>query len=244
MGRNLLFILGLSLVVLGIVDERSKQLDKEYEKLLGEKVSESEDLTEKKPQQESEVGFNPHDDLTNEEFKKWANGEPYMLAKSKAKTEGYVCQQFTLPSDGGTSLKLVSAADLNACKCACNEERGGARESGRVGCNAFAYLAGQSTGETNVTVNECHLKRHFLYHADWQKVSNPWIFCVQEGDHVPAPTAPKESQVAALSSPVATTQTIALMGASALISGLAVFFATRGRFSKHKYLLMVEEAEI
>merc|ERR1719499_1938330 len=160
MGRMLLCILACALLVASIVDERSEQLDKEYEKLLGENVGSVETdhaseenvagaEDEKKTEKPEKKKFNPHDDLTNEEFKKWANGEPYMLAKSKAKTEGYVCQQFTLPSDGGTSLKLVSAADLNACKCACNEERGGAKEAGRVGCNAFAYLAGQSTGESN-----------------------------------------------------------------------------------------------
>lgn len=244
MGKTLLCVLACALLVASIVDERSKQLDAEYEKLLGEKVLDSEESSEQAVNEDNVGDFNPHEDLHNEEFKKWANGEPYMLARSKAKHQGYVCQQFTLPSDEGTSLKLLDVKDLNACKCACNEERGKNVEDGRVGCNAFAYLAGQnSRGEVNVTINECHLKRHFMYKPDWQKVSNPWIFCVQQG----AGTGGMGMEIAA-SAPLAPfasvdTTTLSMMGCSALLSGAAVYFFLRSRKSKH-YLLMVDDAEI
>lgn len=165
-----------------------------------------------------------------------------MLARSKAKAEGYVCQQFTLPTDEGVSMKLVNAKDLNACKCSCNEERGKNMEEGHVGCNAFAYLAGQNVkSEGNVTINECHLKRHFMYKPDWQKVANPWIFCVQQG---PGSIA-MESSVGSpsLTLPSVDVKTLSLIGFSALASGFAVYFVLRQRKSMH-YLLMVDDAEI
>lgn len=257
MGRTLLCVLACALLVASIVDERSKALDAEYEKLMGEKVSlegENESSAEESDENlEKHVGdenkFNPHEDLHNEEFQKWSNGEPYMLAKSKASksSNGYVCQQFTLPTDEGTSLKLVGVKDLNECKCACNEERGKNVEEGRVGCNAFAYLAGKNTkGEDQITANECHLKRHFMYKDDWQKVANPWIFCVQQG---PGGTGglsmAMESQVGSPSSilPSLDLTTLSLMGCSALVSGIAVYFVSRRRKSMN-YLLMVDDAEI
>jgi hypothetical protein len=259
MGRTLLCVLACALLVASIVDERSKALDAEYEKLMGEKVLDAENDS---PVQESDgdleekhVGdpdnFNPHEDLHNEEYKKWASGEPYMLAKSKSSksSNGYVCQQFTLPKDEGTSLKLLDVKDLNACKCACNEERGKNAEEGRVGCNAFAYLAGKNVkAEANITVNECHLKRHFMYKDDWQKVANPWIFCVQQG---PGSTGglsmsmESSVQVGSPSSiiPSLDLTTLSLMGCSALVSGIAVYFVSRRRKSMN-YLLMVDDAEI
>jgi len=256
MGRMLLCILACALLVASIVDERSEQLDKEYEKLLGENVGSVETdhaseenvagaEDEKKTEKPEKKKFNPHDDLTNEEFKKWANGEPYMLAKSKASTQGYVCQQFTLPTDEGISLELKNVKDLNECKTACNEERGKNIEKGHVGCNAFAYLAGVNRkGEPDITVNECHLKRHFMYSPDWQKVANPWIFCVQkgpgtgEGESLEASVATSESTFWSLNK-----TTLSLMGCSALLSGLAVYFVL-GRRGKVQYLLMVDDAEI
>lgn len=261
MGRTLLCVLACALLVASIVDERSKQLDAEYEKLLGENVLGSDDkedpLKEAVEETEHNVGggeepdgFNPHEDLHNEEFAKWANGEPYMLARSKAKSEGYVCQQFTLPTDEGTSLQLVSVKDLNGCKCACNEERGQNREAGRVGCNAFAYLAGQNVkAEGNITVNECHLKRHFMYKPDWQKVANPWIFCVQQGPGTEvggggAGLQSESSVGSPFSIPSVDRTTFALMGCSALVSGIAVYFVLGRRKSLQHYLLMVDDAEI
>jgi len=253
MGRTLLCILACALLVASIVDERSKQLDKEYEQLLGEDVENSvetdrasedsvagnEDEQEKTAEKKK---FNPHEDLHNEEFKKWANGEPYILAKSKASAEGYVCQQFTLPTDEGTSLKLLNVKDLNECKEACNEERGKNIQKGHVGCNAFAYLAGANKkGEEGITTNECHLKRHFMYQPDWQKVANPWIFCVQRG---PGTGDTLEAFVATSESVLSFSKTtLSLMGCSALLSGLAVYFIL-GRRGKMHYLLMVDDAEI
>lgn len=253
MGRTLLCVLACALLVASIVDDRSKELDAEYEKLMGESVLGAEDhkdpleeAVEKEHHVGDPEGFNPHEDLHNEEFKKWANGEPYMLARSKAKSNGYVCQQFTLPTDEGVSLRLLDVKDLNACKCACNEERGKNAEQGHVGCNAFAYLAGQNVkAEVNVTVNECHLKRHFMYQPDWQKVANPWIFCVQQGPGTGGMGMESSVQVGSPSSivPSFDITTLSLMGCSALVSGIAVYFVLRRRKSM-QYLLMVDDAEI
>jgi len=256
MGKTLLCVLACAMLVASIVDERSKALDAEYEKLMGEKIGSGEDDALKEAVDEETVAehhlgdpanFNPHEDLHNEEFRKWANGEPYMLAKSRAKSEGYVCQQFTLPSDEGLSLKLVGVKDLNACKCACNEERGKNIAEGHVGCNAFAYLQGQNfKNEANITVNECHLKRHFMYKPDWQKVANPWIFCVQQGPDGSTGGLGMESTVASSISNIATklsAETLSLMACSALVGGAAVYFGLVQRKNKH-YLLMVDDAEI
>jgi len=252
MGRMLLCVLACALLVASIVDERSEQLDKEYEKLVGEKPVETDHAYEENVGAEGEDNsekserrkFNPHEDLHNEEFTKWANGEPYILAKSRAaQGQGYVCQQFTLPSDEGTSLKLLNVKDLEECKTACNEERGKNIEKGHVGCNAFAYLEGHNKkGEADITVNECHLKRHFMYSPDWQKVANPWIFCVQKGpgtgEALETSVATSESSFWSLNK-----STLSLMGCSALFSGLAVYFVF-GRRAKVPYLLMVDDAEI
>lgn len=224
----MLWILVLSVAfVTSIVDERSKELDKEYEELMGEKVLEGEKAVKAEdPKDEDDVGgekkFNPHEDLHNEEFIKYANGEPYMMAKSKAKTEGYVCQQFTLPTDEGTSLVLLGVEDLNACKCACNERRGEAAESGHVGCNAFAFLPGQNTkAEEDVTTNECHLKKHYMYHDEWIKVVNPWIFCVQQGAGSGDTLAEVESEVA--SPAVFDSKTVTAAATSSLFTAILAF---------------------
>lgn len=236
----MLWILVISVaLVTSIVDERSKQLDKEYEELMGEKLDVGEETESKEETKENKVGFNPHEDLHNEEFKKWANGEPYMMAASKADSEGYVCQQFTLPTDGGTSLAMIGVKDLNACKCACNERRGEAKSEGRVGCNAFAYLAGQNVkSENNVTTNECHLKKHFMYHEDWVKVVNPWIFCVQQ---VGPAGAAVESEVA---SSAFDTNIVSVAATSALFTAILAFgffhFYYKSKSAK-SYLLLDDE---
>lgn len=244
----MLWILVLSVaLVTSIVDERSKELDKEYEELMGEKVLEgepqekAEEPTSKT--EEADVGkFNPHEELHNEEFVKYANGEPYMMAKSKAKTEGYVCQQFTLPTDEGTSLVLLGVKDLNACKCACNERRGEAAETGHVGCNAFAFLPGQNTkAEEGVTTNECHLKKHYMYHAEWIKVVNPWIFCVQQGQGSGDTLAEVESEVA--SPAVVDSKTVTVAATSSLFTAVLAFgfFHYYYKAQAKAYLLLDDE---
>jgi len=212
--------------VFSIVDERSKELDKEYEEIMGEKVAEVEDPAPKAKTEEDVGGdkkFNPHEDLHNEEFVKYANGEPYMMAKSKAKAEGYVCQQFTLPTDEGTSLVLLGVKDLNACKCACNERRGEASESGHVGCNAFAFLPGQNVKEKadDVTENECHLKKHYMYHEEWIKVVNPWIFCVQQGAGSGDMLTALETEVASPS--ILDKKTVTIAATSSLFTAVLAF---------------------
>jgi len=221
----MLWILFFSVaLVTSIVDERSKALDKEYEELMGEKVLEGDSAPALEEDKEENVGkkFNPHEDLHNEEFIKYANGEPYMMAQSKAKAEGYVCQQFTIPTDEGTSLLMLGVKDLNGCKCACNERRGEATESGHVGCNAFAYLPGQNVkAEANVTVNECHLKKHYMYHAEWVKVVNPWIFCVQQGAGSGDMLTSVETEVASPS--IIDKKTVTIAATSSLFTAVLAF---------------------
>lgn len=228
------------LLVTSIVDERSKALDNEYEELMGEKLLEGGEATEE--QDEKTVGkFNPREDLHNEEYKNYANGEPYMMKQSKAKESGYVCQQFTLPTNEGVSLELIDAKDLNACKCACNELRGEAEQQGKVGCNAFAYLAGQNVkSEANITVNECHMKKHFMYHEDWLKVVNPWIFCVQEGAGAGPPGG------MAVEAEVATSidhKTVTVATSSALLTAIMAFglFHCYYKPTAKSYLLLDDE---
>lgn len=260
MGKSLICLLVCALVCSSLQlkeDERAKELDREYEKIMGEKVLQDEGKTpEKKKGEEGEkplksvlpinredmpTGFNPHEDLHNEEFLKWQMGEPYMLAKSRAKQEGYVCQQFTLPQNGGMSLKMIGVRDLNACKCACNEERGKAVAAGQVGCNAFAYLAGNNIhNEQNITVNECHMKRHYMYRNDFGKTANPWIFCVQQGPGSGGMSLSASTE-AELASSLPDAHTVSLMAlACAFGVTLSVMYFTCQR-KNAAYVLMDDE---